>query len=113
MVQNTPSELRVFREQEGTCCCGCPVRIEGEALTGKGRADVRTVVVSRAEPGNAPVQEGEGSNQVVLQSVPGRRASGGHSQFAVDRAHVEIDGDHTDDELFGNLSAGQALCKQA
>jgi hypothetical protein len=56
-----------------------PVRIEGEALTGKGHADEWAVAVSRAEPGNASVKQGEGSQQVVVQRVAGRRRSVGHS----------------------------------
>jgi hypothetical protein len=56
-----------------------PVRIEGEALTGKGHADEWALAVSRAEPGNASVKQGEGSQQVVVQRVAGRRRSGGHS----------------------------------
>jgi hypothetical protein len=43
-----------------------PVRIEGEAITGKGRVDEWAGAVSRAEPGNAPVKEGEGSQQMVF-----------------------------------------------
>jgi len=56
-----------------------PVRIEGEALTGKGHADAEAVAVSRAEAGNAPGKQGEGSQQAVFQSVAGRRGSGGDS----------------------------------
>src|SRR5579863_6966582 len=49
---------------------------------------------------------------MVLQRVAGRCCSGGHSQFAVDRAHMEVDGDDTDDEPLGNLRTGQALCEE-
>jgi hypothetical protein len=52
-----------------------PVRIEGETLTGKGHADIWAGAVSRAEPGNAPGKEREGSQQVVFQSVPRRRTA--------------------------------------
>ena len=38
------------------------------------------------------MKEGEGSHQMMFQSVPGRRAARGDSQLAVDRAHMEIDG---------------------
>jgi hypothetical protein len=56
-----------------------PVRIEGEALKGKGHFDKWAAAVSRTEAGEAPGKEGEGSQQVMFQSVPGRRSSGGHS----------------------------------
>ena len=36
-----------------------PVRIEGEAPTGKGRADEWAIAVNKAEPGNASVKEGK------------------------------------------------------
>ena len=64
--ENTPSELRVFRQEEKQEGQRMPVRIEGEAITGKGRVDEWAGAVSRAEPGNAPVKEGEGSQQVVF-----------------------------------------------
>jgi hypothetical protein len=58
------------------------------------------------------VQE-EASHQVVLYGIAGGRAAGGNSQFAVDRAHMRIDGDQANDELLGNLRTTQALCRQA
>ena len=50
---------------------------------------------------------------MVFQRVASRCRPRGHSQLAVDRAYMEIDGDHADDELFGNLSAGHSLREQA
>ena len=68
------------------------------------------VVVSKAALGKA--SEGEYvSHQPVFYGISGRSTTRGDSQLAVDRAHMEIDGDHADDELLGNLSTGQALCK--
>src|SRR5260370_11959975 len=67
------------------------------------------------EPGHARKsypKDGAALQQVVFQSVAGRRGSGGHSQLAVDRAHMGIDGNDADDELFGNLRARQALSEQ-
>ncbi len=49
-----------------------PVRIEGEALTGKRRADAWAVAVSRAEPGNAAGKEEGG---FTPGGVPERTAS--------------------------------------
>src|SRR5712691_2932215 len=51
---------------------------------------------------------GAALQQVVFQSVAGRRGSGGDPQLAVDRAHVRIDGNQANDELLGDLRAGQA-----
>src|SRR6266487_1121565 len=59
------------------------------------------------------LQGREALQQVVFQNVASRCGSGGDPQFAVDRAHMRIDGDLADDELCGNLSAGQPLSKQA
>ncbi|HLX57507.1 MAG TPA: hypothetical protein VKR83_10810 [Ktedonobacteraceae bacterium] len=69
-------------------------------------------VVSQAAPEHVPEREGA-SHQVVLDGIARRRGSGGHAQLAVDRAHVEVDGDHADDEPLGHLRAGQALGQQA
>ncbi len=46
---------------------------------------------------------------MMFQSVAGRGGSGGDPQFAVDRAHMRIDGHQADDEPLGDLRAGQAL----
>ena len=50
---------------------------------------------------------------MVFHRISRRRGSRGDTQFAVNRAYVEIDGDDTDDELFGNLGAGHAPSEQA
>ncbi len=52
------------------------------------------------------LREKEALQQVMLQSVPGRRGSRGDPQLAVDRSHMRIDGDQADDEPLGNLRAG-------
>ncbi len=57
-------------------------------------------------------RKGKAHTSLMFQSIPGRRAAGRDSQLAIDRAHMEIDGNHADDELFGNLRARQTLCKQ-
>ena len=70
-------------------------------------------VVSQAMLGNRRSLVGAALQQVVFQRVPGRGGSGGDPQLAVDRAHMRIDGDQTNDELLGNLRAGQALSQQS
>jgi hypothetical protein len=37
MAQNAPSELRVFLEEESILNSGCPVSVEGEIVTVRGR----------------------------------------------------------------------------
>ena len=58
------------------------------------------------------MKDGEALQQVVFQSVAGRRGPRGDSQLAVDRADMRIDGDQADDEPLGDLRAGQALREQ-
>ena len=51
--------------------------------------------------------------QLVFNSPASGGTAGGHAQFAVDRAHMRIDSQQAQDELFSNLGAGQALREQA
>src|SRR5215467_4931512 len=75
-------------------------------------ARVRLSWVPRIErTGKVPRHE-EASREVVLDGIAGRSTAGGNSQLAVDRAHMEIDGDDADDQPLSNLRAGQALSKQ-
>src|SRR5258708_4634506 len=59
-----------------------------------------------------PLKGGAVSHQVVFDGVAGGSGSRGDPQLAVDRAHMEIDGGHADDELLSYLGAGQAVCEQ-
>src|SRR5450759_253327 len=59
------------------------------------------------------MKEGAALEQVMFQRVASRGGSGGDAQLAVDGAHMRIDSDQADDELVGNLCAGQSLDKQA
>ena len=59
------------------------------------------------------LNHGAASHQVVFYGVAGGSTTGGDPQLAVDQAHMGIDGDHADDELFSNLHAGQSLREQA
>jgi hypothetical protein len=51
--------------------------------------------------------------QVMLNGPAGSRTARSNAQLAVDRAHMGVDGKQTQDELFGDLGAGQSLCQQA
>src|SRR5258708_11077730 len=50
--------------------------------------------------------------ELVLNRVARCRAARGHAKFAIDRAHARVDCEQADDQLPGDLRAGQALRKQ-
>src|SRR5438270_10221504 len=47
------------------------------------------------------------SHQLMLKGPAGRRTARSNAQLAVDRAHMGVDREQTQDELFGDLGAGQ------
>jgi hypothetical protein len=53
------------------------------------------------------------SYQMMLNGPAGSRTARSNAQLAVDRAHMGVDGKQTQDEVFGDLGAGQSLCQQA
>jgi len=50
---------------------------------------------------------------VVFDGIAGGSGSGGDPDLAVNRSQVGIDGAGTDDQAFGYLLIGQALCHDA
>ncbi len=49
----------------------------------------------------------------MLDSVASGSAARGNLYLAIDRGQVGIDGAGADDQVFGDLGIGQALCQQA
>src|SRR6516164_3129901 len=52
----------------------------------------------------------QASHQLMLESVARRCTARGDSQLAVDRAHMCVHRQQTDDKLFSDLGTGQSPC---
>src|SRR5258708_22125178 len=89
-----------------------PLNSEGGVVTGEGMPDEEKEAMAVAVSQGTPPKGGAVSHQMVFDGVAGGRGPRGDPQLAVDRAHMEIDGGHADDELLSYLGAGQALCEQ-
>src|SRR5260370_38003549 len=52
-------------------------------------------------------------DQLVVNGIAGGRTARRDPELTVDRGQMPVDGARADDEMFGDLSIGQALCHQA
>ncbi len=108
-IEHVPSVLTGLIRRDGACPRPHPYEIPVD----KRQINIkRTERLSQAELYKIKIYKKDASHQMMFYGIPCGCDSRSHCQFAVDRAHMEIDGDNTNDKPFSYLGTSQTLCKQ-